>query len=137
MFCIDALTPIIGVSYTLIVVLVGLRESGGVAQRIGASVLTSYGYGRSSTRTSSQPLLMTVPWMKVPLAAATVSSTFNSDIEGAAYLSTSREQFVKKVNSWSPNVHKALPALPSESNTTGETPPDLEAGKPTRPYGYF
>ena len=75
----------------------------------GTRTNTAAAYRRYATRTFSQSLRMPFPMTKAPLAAATLSSTFVSDFEGAPYLATTREQYAKKSTWRAPRVEKPLP----------------------------
>ncbi|KAI1793964.1 hypothetical protein LXA43DRAFT_1092322 [Ganoderma leucocontextum] len=123
MFCIDALTPLIGISFTLIIVITGFRRWGDDERKKDGSFETD-GDG-SKTRAPRLRSLVTAS-TKLRLATATIVSAFKPD-EGGAH-ATSRDQiFASEVQQGRLIAVKVLPPLPFAA--TGEVALDLESGK--------
>lgn len=120
LFCIDALTPLIGISFTLIIVITGLRGWGDDEQKKHNSSKTD-----EAARKTRLPQLrrLTMASTKLRLATATIASVFNHD-ERAAHAISDDQLYTSEVQERRLTAAKTLPLL--QLAAAGE---DLESGK--------
>ncbi|PIL31556.1 hypothetical protein GSI_06258 [Ganoderma sinense ZZ0214-1] len=108
MFCIDALTPIIGISFTLIIVITGLRGRGGDEQEEKGPSKTDEDDGKP--RAPQLHRLLTAS-KKLRLATATITSVFTPD-DRAAHSVSDDQIYTPNTQKMYLTAPKALPPLP-------------------------
>ncbi|KAM5531883.1 hypothetical protein V8D89_014437 [Ganoderma adspersum] len=107
MFCIDALTPLIGISFTLIIVITGLRGWGGEEQKDDSSKTDEDG---DKPRAPQLRRLATAS-KKLRLATATIASAFKPD-DRAAHGVSDDQIYTPETQKKRLTIPKPLPPLP-------------------------